>query len=460
MTVLNLQCSESADDAHERVDGGSMSINHIRGRFGQFFFTYHMGLRFPGVSGLSGSAISAATLTFRADRSDTGFFVGDWYAHSKEDPEIFTAVNFNISDIAQRPRTIATGEGDSGDFGDWTGGQDHIFPTGGESIIKDIVQELANDHNPSAIALLWIYSSGTGKRVFEAYDTSAALAAKLAVTYTAGGPPPVTGQVGFAGIGSLAAAAGLTIPASAVLSGIGTLTAAGTTGTIHEGAAVLTGEGFLTPGTPVLTLVGQASMLGEGSLVAVGERGALGTAVLSGIGSMAAVGQVGNLVEGYVSFAGVGSMSALAQKLVYGQAAMSGVASLASAGVVTVVGSAAMSGIGALSAAGETGETLFTIFGPITKEIDPNDHPVGAEFKLEVILGVGFAGTARARLYNVSDAAPVAGSDLATSVFGGTRLRSPALTLPSEPKVYRVEYGGTSGSVYVIFSAAVRVESA
>ena len=69
-------------------------------------------------------------------------------------------------------------------------------------------------------------------------------------------------------------------------------------------------------------------------------------------------------------------------------------------------------------------------------------------------------GSSRARLFNVTDAAEVADSEVATGNVDATRLRSAALTLPSGAKTYRIEYGGATGNVYTVFAAALLVESA
>lgn len=184
-TTLNLQVGVSADDAEETVSSGSMSLTNTNIRIGDLSVDRHAGFRFTGVSGLSGATIDSATLTFRANVSDSGAFVGDWFAHDVEAPGTFTSTNSNISDTGQRPRTTATCEGDGSDFGNWTGGSDETFD-GPAPGIKGIVQELADSYDPSAIALLHILTSGGGERIARAYDGDTALAAKLTINFTGG----------------------------------------------------------------------------------------------------------------------------------------------------------------------------------------------------------------------------------------------------------------------------------
>lgn len=152
----------------------------------------HEGLRFTGASGLSGSAITAATLTFRATATDSGPFLGDWYAHDVAAPGTFTSTTSNISDTAQRPRTTATCEGDGSDFGNWTNGNDHTFTGDGLNTIAGIIQELADSYDPGEIVLLHIYTSGNGERIHRSYNGSSSQAPKLDITFTAGGGSPQT----------------------------------------------------------------------------------------------------------------------------------------------------------------------------------------------------------------------------------------------------------------------------
>ena len=152
-------------------------------------------------------------------------------------------------------------------------------------------------------------------------------------------------------------------------------------------------------------------------------------------------------------------MSVLAQRIVPGAVALSGVGSLDVVGSPTLVGAATLSGVGTLAVIGETGDVLFTIFGAVLREIDPDDYPTGTVFTFEATLAAPSGGTARARLFNITDATAVADSNVATANPEATRRESGALTLPSGPKIYRAEYGGATGQVYTIFAAALRVES-
>ncbi len=182
-STLNLQVGASGDDAIENVATTVVTLTTASQWFGDFGFDAHIGLFFSGVSGLSGATIDSATLTFRASATDSGAFVGDWYAEDVESPVTFVAVN---EDISGRTRTTTTCGGDGSDFGNWTTGSDHTF-TGPSPSIKGIIQELADTHDPSAIALVHIFGSGTGERRMVVWDTEPSLGPKLDIDFTAGG---------------------------------------------------------------------------------------------------------------------------------------------------------------------------------------------------------------------------------------------------------------------------------
>jgi hypothetical protein len=277
------------------------------------------------------------------------------------------------------------------------------------------------------------------------------------------GVAAVSGAAVMSGEGSMSAVAAMVLSGSAALIGVGAVVAAGNIGSILTGAAVMSGVGSLTPGTPALTYAGQVSFSGEGSLAAVGERGALGAAVLSGVGSMAAIGEIGGTLEGRAVLSGVGSMSAVAERIVTGQAVLTGVGSMTPLGVLVVVGAAALAGVGSLTALGESGAIVYTQLGNRVTEWDAAiDYPPDTLFFFEATLEVlsGVNKTAAARLYNVTDAGEVTGSEVLIPGPGPSWQRSSSFSLPAGVKRYRIEYGGTSGGIYKPHGAAVRAVSA
>lgn len=97
----------------------------------------------------------------------------------------------------------------------------------------------------------------------------------------------------------------------------------------------------------------------------------------------------------------------------------------------------------------------FTQFGTLTREINPADYSPTVEFNFEAVLAGDGAATAYARLYNITDAAPVAGSEVSTANTDPTRVRTMApITLPAGDKEYRAEKGGIAGDGDVTCYAA------
>jgi hypothetical protein len=68
------------------------------------------------------------------------------------------------------------------------------------------------------------------------------------------------------------------------------------------------------------------------------------------------------------------------------------------------------------------------------------------------------AGTGRARLFNVTDGAAVAGGELTTASTSFTLLRTGALTLPATAKVYKCQAGGENPNTTNIEGSDLIVE--
>jgi hypothetical protein len=178
-----LQIAASADDAQEQVSNGAVVLAGQYVTFAVATNAYDVGLRFAGVSGLAGVTIDAATLKIYPYSSRTDSFIGDWYAEDAEAPDTFTT---DVHNITGRTRTTATCEGDGSDFGTWSGGIWVNFTGDGVNTIADIIQELATSYDPTAIVLVWIYTSGSGSRQARTWDYSNhTFAPKLDIDYTA-----------------------------------------------------------------------------------------------------------------------------------------------------------------------------------------------------------------------------------------------------------------------------------
>lgn len=91
--------------------------------------------------------------------------------------------------------------------------------------------------------------------------------------------------------------------------------------------------------------------------------------------------------------------------------------------------------------------TTYTAYKSLRREINPADWDGTVTGYLEVH-GYPNGGTFKARLYNVTDAAAVSGSDVTSTTTSPTRLRSGSFSFASGTKVYEVQYGGDPGQEY------------
>lgn len=179
MTTLNLQVGASADDGRSTSAPGfdSSNANSTVGKniISHIFESWH---RFTGVSGLSGVTIDAAD--FQLDeKSSTGTPLTNVYADDSAAP------------TAPTTRGEHTGKTRTTNFVAWDGDPGADGFHGLE--IKTVIQELADDFDPSEIQILHD-DDGTGSNVFRessSYDEGSSVAAKLDITYT----PPAPGTL-------------------------------------------------------------------------------------------------------------------------------------------------------------------------------------------------------------------------------------------------------------------------
>lgn len=405
MSTLNLQVAATADDAVEFA-AGFVSLTTYFIVVGDYSTIRYTGMRFTGVSGLSGATIDSAVVTLRAYHSDTGSFIGDCYAHDAAAPGTFTTATNNITDTAQRPRTTAVCQANSEDLGNWTAGQDYTFPTGSQLI--PVIQELADSYDPLAIALLWIYTSGSGERTIYAYDQSSATAPKLDIDYTAGtadivvtptavatplAVPTVTLDMGTKTLTPAAVELPLVVPTITVKPPDTVLTPQPVALQLVVPSAGVTVATILTPSSVAMPLVVPAITLEFGTKTLTPDPVELSLVVP----------------------------------------------------VITV-----------------TGIEGAIVFAPYmwTRALNPAEFPAGALFHVVVMLRTTDAGTpARARLFNVTDGLEVAGSELNTTETVLTEVVGPGASLPTGSKLYRVEIGGLQGGEFHCEDAIVKVVS-
>jgi hypothetical protein len=108
----------------------------------------------------------------------------------------------------------------------------------------------------------------------------------------------------------------------------------------------------------------------------------------------------------------------------------------------------------------DAGVTLvYQAYRSLQREMDPDDWDGDVLAYLEVH---GFTSDAdlelKARLYNVTDAAAVAGSAVSSPATSTTRARSGGFSLAVGEKVYEVQYGGEVGADYTLEDAVMIVD--
>ncbi|KKN69023.1 hypothetical protein LCGC14_0444950 [marine sediment metagenome] len=413
---------DNADDAQEWPAGTTMNLG-----FSSIYFGYipsnasNCGLRWTGVSGLSGATIDSATLSFYANGDHSAAFTGDWYGEDGAAPGTFTTT---VSNITDRTKTTATCEGDNTDFGVWTNDTWETFTGDGVNTIKQIIQELADSYDPSAIVLMHFQASGTESHIADSHDGDATKAAKLDIISTPGGALAITG----AGIASVEAFGSATVALA-----VQTITGSGIASAEAFGAATLT-----TTVTITGTGIASAEAFGSASVAAI----------ITGAGIASAEAFGGATITTTLTFTA------------------DGIASLEAFGAASVAGSEQAitgSGIASLEAFGAATVAVVTMsdFGNWRKQINTSDYPTGAEFFFEAVIATSDAGfTAYAWLYNITDGAVVAGSQIQSTDTSDERVRSAALSLPAANKEYRAKRGGFGGATYKCYSADVLVPNA
>ncbi len=175
MTTLNLQVGASADDGQSHSGGGytNSGVSLVCGQyFSLVWITWH---RFTGVSGLSGATIDAADFQLYELISISGALT-KLYADDSEAPTAPT----DRTDHVGKTRTTAGVDWD----GDPGAGGFNSAPD-----IKTIIQELADDYDPSAIQILHDDdgSADDNYNNCNTYDSDTTEAAKLDIDYTPAG---------------------------------------------------------------------------------------------------------------------------------------------------------------------------------------------------------------------------------------------------------------------------------
>lgn len=387
----------------------------------------------------------------------------DIYAEDGASPPTFTTAPYNIS---SRTRTTASAA--------WV---TNNLLTGWKQSpsIVNVIQELATDYTPTAIVLILKPREDTDKYLrFQAWDEiSHVLGAKLHLEWTEGGvqtltPDPVAAP--FVTPDPTISTGAITVAASPVAISTQVPTVAlSKTVTVAPDPVTLplavvdptlsTGSVALAPSPVTIPLVIVAPILVAGGLlspapVAISLVVVDPTIVASIALAPSPVVLPFAVPDSQVMATITLSPASITLPFAVPEPSMAiGVSTILPTPAVTIW--AIPSHV--LIAAGAEG---FTQFGNIIRLIAGSDFPSTALFYFEVTIRTQDpAKTAKARLYNITDGAVVAGSEVTTTSTTVVRLRSSALSLPSGAKEYRAEFGGDGSGIYTCYGADVKVDS-
>ncbi len=278
-TVTEVRVGSTTDDAEERsngaVDNNSSDLELVHDRGG----SQTVGMRFPGVGIPGGAVIIDAWIQFTVDEVPNDVTNLTIRAQDSDSAAAFTEVDFSIS---SRPVTVASA---SWSPAPWTtigaAGPDQRTPS-----LASVVQEVVNRPGWSEASPLAIIVTGTGERVAESFDGSAAGAPLLHVEYAvtsqqrpnvdAGSDQTITVD-DAAVLDGTVTDDGLPDPPAALTTSWTKVSGPGTV-TFGDASAVDTTATFSTPGTFVLRLTasdGQLSASDELTVTVTGSGGAV-----------------------------------------------------------------------------------------------------------------------------------------------------------------------------------------
>ncbi|KKN62503.1 hypothetical protein LCGC14_0511190 [marine sediment metagenome] len=429
---------------------------------GKISNAFNTGLRWTGVSGLSGATISTVVLSCYGNGTYSTSFIGDWYGEDGAAPGTFTSSSGNISG---RTQTTATCEGDGADFGTWYNNTWNAFEGDGTNTLADIIQELADSYDPSAIVLIHYWVAGNGVRQGESYEGDSALAPKLDITYTAGTgdqvatPTPVAVPISVPTPTSVGGSGTVTMTPSAIAVPVGVPTP-----TLSIGGMTMTPSAVPVPvavPTPALS-IGAVTMTPTPVAIpiAIPEPTVVGGATIFPTPVQVPISvPTPTLSIGAVTM----TPTPVALPIVVPTPALP-VTMTPTPVVVTIAVPTPSRSIGAVTLTPTPVAVPIvipnpTVLGAVTKSmaqwgkveryINPDQYTVSIAFFLEVgLFTIGAVAPVTAWLYNVTDGLVVLGSEITGTKTYFEVKRSDIFTLPSGLRKYRLEFGGEPGGVY------------
>ena len=490
MVTLNLACEASADDAGENARiFGTVTLAAVSTFFGGGGrgAANHIGLRFPSVSGMAGANVTQAILSLDAQITSTTDFTGDFFGQLAATPPVFNTTTFNISDTGQRTRTVKSVRANGVDFGPWTADDSEAFKQDllGNTLVE-ILQEIVDaGHDPDAFVLLHINTGGgSGSRQFRTFDHATEPEPKFQVIHDAAttdqtmaptppGPVLTVPDATIVAAGAVARAPTppgplLTVPIATIVGAgaVAIATAApGPSLVVPQATLVAAGDVALAPASGVVNAISEGQEIsGGGSLGMAPLPGdpllVVPDATLVGAGAVARAptppGPVLTVPQATLVASGALTLAPTppGPVLTVPQAVLSALLATAS----PAPGAATFFVPQAIIAGGQVDE--FIPFGVIEWTIGAVDHPVGTLFFLRAMLKTfQAAAPVSAKLFDITMGQYVTGAiATSTSVTPEEVYSASSFTLDNARHKYRVDFGGSQGTIYTIYDAGVVVE--
>ena len=287
-TVTQAVVSAGSDDAEESSSGSVELSSSDLELVTDGSSVQTVGLRFTGVQVPRGAQVTAATVQFQTDEVSTAGASITIRGEATDSPGTFTTAARNVSG---RPRTAASVT--------WT---PSAWPTVGAHGVAErtadlapVLQELVNRPGWSSGNAIVLVLTGSGRRTAEAFESGAASAPRLEITWRTGGGAgtPNTAPVVDAGPDravTLSASASLAgtvtddgLPAGGVLTALWSSVSGPGTVTFANATAAATTASFSAVGAYVLRLSGSDGELSSSDTltVTVSPQGGGGTVVVT-----------------------------------------------------------------------------------------------------------------------------------------------------------------------------------
>ena len=194
-TVLNIQVSNSNDDAEEYSDG-TMYLSSSDLELTQDGSSQTIGMRFNGIAIPSNAVISSAYLQFQVDESSTGATQLSIHGENNVNPASF---NTNDNNITSRSLTNASASWNPVAWPNVNQRGVAQRSTDLSNIVQEIIGLSGWNSGQSMVFII----NGSGKRVAESFDGSPAGAATLHIEYSMdGNPAPIASFTATPGTGN------------------------------------------------------------------------------------------------------------------------------------------------------------------------------------------------------------------------------------------------------------------